>query len=249
LSHYAPHIAEELWRALGNSATLAYEPTIAFEEILDGGVTANPLELWKRVVRSDFELSSEPGGRHGHFEFFAFGQDENHKLGAYRLILDDNGHRRILARCAMHFPLALWIDDQLLSMDRSGVWEHRRQDWGFQFDRRGRDSPMQLAEPGEGTENVVRFHLGGSLSRLVPLIPSASWDAATRTLIAEGRIAEAHQRAEAEDPQSMLRFADSFLNHDYRYPVRLQPIHVEDLDVIAEEVAPLMKLLGYGRLN
>ena len=60
LSPFAPHLAEELWQALGHAETLAYEPWPAFDEAADPrGHDRDPGAGQRQAPRPD------PGARRG----------------------------------------------------------------------------------------------------------------------------------------------------------------------------------------
>ena len=51
LAPYAPHIAEELWRALGHTGTLAYEPWPKFDpELVKADEITVPVQIGKKVI-------------------------------------------------------------------------------------------------------------------------------------------------------------------------------------------------------
>src|SRR5207249_1339050 len=51
LAPYAPHVAEELWRALGHGPTLAYEPWPPFDsELAKEDEIEIPVQIGKKVV-------------------------------------------------------------------------------------------------------------------------------------------------------------------------------------------------------
>jgi len=157
-----------------------------FERILASESPLRSEELWNRILRSDFELSSLPGRRHGYFEFYVYKPGKpGEEPQILRAILDDDGKHRVQVRPTLgNLPGMIARDDLALMIDESGEFSLSKLDLIVAVDEHHvSDFSAPTGIPRE-RRGFIKYSLGPYLSAFMPAAPPATWDDATRTLTA-----------------------------------------------------------------